>query len=289
MKKILMIIFILVNFLFIKTNTYAADLEYTCDYMSDDRFWDVKLQGVINIYSDGQENTYVSDYYNNDRILDSSEDILNWDNAIYGTDDTDLGYEGKASYLKEKKCPEWMIYVFLPKPYCDLNCERIFVSPNLQTTTQMMGTLGNLKQWKGNYPIVISIKLSASTVPTTPGKDSKPKPIIVPDGNIDFCGDEGVIKTSKFVGYIIYVIKILVPLALILFGSIDFIKAIIESDSNKIKNSGVTLAKRTIAGIIIFFIPTIISLALSLISSFDKDMKKDYERCYKCIKKPYDC
>lgn len=107
--------------------------------------------------------------------------------------------------------------------------------------------------------------------------------------SFDFCSDTDVLKAAKFAGYILFVVKILIPLSLIIFGSVDFIKAMVANDPKKITDSGVSLAKRTIAGIIIFFIPTIISLVLSLITSFNTDIKTDYNKCYKCISNPGDC
>lgn len=107
--------------------------------------------------------------------------------------------------------------------------------------------------------------------------------------DFNFCGDPDVLKAAKFAGYLLFIIKILVPLALILFGSIDFIKAIVGSDPGKIKDSGVSLAKRAIAGVLIFFIPTIIALFLSMITSFNINTKSDYDGCYKCISNPGDC
>lgn len=289
MKKLILTIFlVIVSFLINKHNAQAA-VDYICDYQGTS-YYNVALRGEIEINSDGNlGETYVSHYTNNpSALLNSKEEILNWSSSVY--EKVDVGYSGKAPYLKEKKCPEFMVYVFLS--WCDYNCEKVFVSSGGTTVTKMIGILGTFKRWSDNDPIVTPLKLVASTVPDSQSGNtggSILKPVPGPSGNIDFCGDAGVLKTAKIAGYVIYVIKILVPLALMLFGSIDFIKAIVESDPSKIKNSGISLAKRTVAGVIIFFIPTIITLLLSLITSFDKDVKTDYERCYKCIKKPYDC
>ena len=61
--------------------------------------------------------------------------------------------------------------------------------------------------------------------------------------------------------------KIIVPLAIILFGSIDMIKAIISSESDSLKKNIISLSKKAVAGVIIFFIPSIISTVLSFVNS----------------------
>ena len=98
----------------------------------------------------------------------------------------------------------------------------------------------------------------------------------------DFCIEDGVLKTFQIIGYLIIIIKILVPLLLIVFGSIDFGKAIIANDDKAINKSGQVLAIRAAAGVIIFFIPTIINFAVSLVSSWS-DVKSKFDYCNTCL------
>lgn len=58
-------------------------------------------------------------------------------------------------------------------------------------------------------------------------------------------------------------IKVAVPILIILFGSIDLTKAVIASDSDKIKAATKSLGIRIMAGMAIYFIPTLINLVLS--------------------------
>ena len=83
-----------------------------------------------------------------------------------------------------------------------------------------------------------------------------------------------MLKVLRVVGYIIYVAKIVIPLLLIVMGSIDFGKAVIASDDKAMKDAGGTLLRRFIAAVIIFLLPTILNLLLGLvdnIESFDPD------------------
>lgn len=97
-----------------------------------------------------------------------------------------------------------------------------------------------------------------------------------------FCDEVGVLKTFKLVGYLLTIIKILVPLLLIIFGSIDMAKAVLAGDDKAIKSSTQMLATRVAAGIIIFFIPSIINFAMSLVSNWGT-VKSEFSNCQKCL------
>lgn len=107
------------------------------------------------------------------------------------------------------------------------------------------------------------------------------------DGDFDpenFCKGpvQGVFTT---LGWVFFVIKIVIPILLIIFGSIDVGKAVIASKDDEIKKSIKTLAIRTIAGIIIFLIPTILNLAVKLIDNSEV-YNGTFWDCTKCMLDP---
>lgn len=65
---------------------------------------------------------------------------------------------------------------------------------------------------------------------------------------------------NKIVGYV----KIIVPILLILFGGVDFGKAVFSGDNDALKKATSSFAKRCMAAVAIFFLPTIIELLFSL-------------------------
>ena len=86
----------------------------------------------------------------------------------------------------------------------------------------------------------------------------------------------------KFIGYILLIIKIVIPLLLIIFGIIDLFKAVTGGKDGEITKSLKTFMFRLIAGVAIFFIPTIISFVFSLVDGFD-DVESEFNVCQKCI------
>lgn len=59
-------------------------------------------------------------------------------------------------------------------------------------------------------------------------------------------------------------IKIIVPVLLILFGSMDYAKAVISNDNDILKKATNNFIKRAIAAIAIFFLPYLVNLLLNL-------------------------
>lgn len=93
-------------------------------------------------------------------------------------------------------------------------------------------------------------------------------------------------KVWQIVGYAFLILKIVIPLILIVLGIIDLGKAVLSSDDKAIKKSAVTLAKRVIAGVAIFFIPTVIRVVFTYIAGFTSDMNDDFMICVDCITSP---
>lgn len=103
---------------------------------------------------------------------------------------------------------------------------------------------------------------------------------------VDICSSNNTsLKAFQVVGYILMIIKIVVPLILIVLGSIDFAKAAISGDDESTKKSAVMFMKRILIGLIIFFIPTVIDFLLSLVNGVS-DVAKQYENCSNCLLNP---
>ncbi len=91
----------------------------------------------------------------------------------------------------------------------------------------------------------------------------------------------------QVLGWVLLVFKIVIPIIIIIFGMIDLGKAVVASKDDEIKKSIKSLAMRAIAGIVIFFIPTLIGTIFSILDGFDRD--GEYHVCEVCITKPSEC
>ncbi len=109
------------------------------------------------------------------------------------------------------------------------------------------------------------------------------------DGKFDYenpCSDR-VLGVFTTVGWIFFIAKILIPIILIVMGSIDFGKAIMAAKEDEIIKSAKTLVMRAIAGIIIFFIPTLLNFVINIMGNNADDVyNNQFSNCTKCMFKP---
>ena len=106
-------------------------------------------------------------------------------------------------------------------------------------------------------------------------------------GAVNFC--KNTANVWQIVGYVMLVFKIVIPILLIVLGMLDLGKAVIASKDDEIKKATKSLAFRAVAGVAIFFIPTIVSMVLGMVSNFSESgAREDFNVCRECITKPGD-
>ena len=96
------------------------------------------------------------------------------------------------------------------------------------------------------------------------------------------CGDLDL-QFSGTIPYVVHiiitVIKIAIPVLLIIFGMIDFLKAVTASKEDEIKKGQQTFIKRLIAAVIVFFVIQIVQLVISFASNSDDNIVS----CFNCF------
>ena len=106
-------------------------------------------------------------------------------------------------------------------------------------------------------------------------------------GAVNFCANTA--NVWQIVGYVLLVFKIVIPIILIVFGMMDLGKAVVGSKDDDIKKAVKQLAMRAIAAVVIFFIPTLVSMILGMVSNFQNSgAREDFNVCRRCITNPSD-
>lgn len=101
----------------------------------------------------------------------------------------------------------------------------------------------------------------------------------------DFCSDAANIV--QLVGYILLVVKIAIPLLIIALGMFDFGKAVVAEKEDEIKKQTKRLLYRVVAGVVIFFIPTIVLFLFNLAVDYDSEKEQaGFQVCEDCILHP---
>ena len=98
-----------------------------------------------------------------------------------------------------------------------------------------------------------------------------------------FCLDS--VGIWRFMGEIIYIIRIVVPIIIVLLGTIDLGKAVMSGEEKTVKESQKSFIKRLIYGVAIFFIFIIVEVIFGLLG-VETD-KGDTKVCWDCATKPH--
>lgn len=106
--------------------------------------------------------------------------------------------------------------------------------------------------------------------------------MLVPADAPSFCDQLEPVWT--IFGYIIFGIKIVVPLILIIYGMLDMTKAVMKKDEGEIKKAQSLLVKRLIAAVLVYLIITIVGIVVNLVYSEDSQWKT----CVRCAFHPFD-
>ena len=93
----------------------------------------------------------------------------------------------------------------------------------------------------------------------------------------------------QFIGWIVTILKIAMPLLIVVFGILDFGKAVTGGDTKNIQESFKKFGIRVLAGLLIFFIPSIVMWLFGLIASFSEATSTGYKTCQTCILAPWRC
>lgn len=90
---------------------------------------------------------------------------------------------------------------------------------------------------------------------------------------LDNC--EGLGAVVSVVKFILKIIQWVVPIILIVLGTIDLVKAVVAGKDDDIKKHQQTLIKRIIAAVIVFLIPMLVSILMGWIGN------NDWKTCWK--------
>lgn len=105
--------------------------------------------------------------------------------------------------------------------------------------------------------------------------------------SVDVCSsDSGVLKVFQVIGYVIYIIKILVPIIIILLGMVEFGKATIIKDEKAIFLAANSLMNKVIIGVLVFMVPTLLNALLNLVDGA-LETKNAYKTCTACALTPF--
>jgi len=263
MKKI-KYVFCFLFFFFGFTSVYHAQITRTCKY-NDSMGNDV----VVSFDEKDKPTAYVRTYCENSENCDrengqgNREDISNWSGI-------------EAIYKNHREC----------FPYIVLNKEPLLISFKGYVVTAGFSER-DIEGVVGHRLTLSSSTDSSSDTPDDDIWDREP-----PDYDTDYavkdtdihtiCSMPSYRKPMKFVGILVRLSKILVPLAIIAYGAYDLYKAMTGSKDDEIKKAFKSIAIRIIAGVFIFLLPGLIQFVLNMVNDWS-EYKNSWCCCTECL------
>ena len=98
-------------------------------------------------------------------------------------------------------------------------------------------------------------------------------------GAVDACG--GLLPLVKVIVALIKIFMIIIPIGLIVFGTIDLGKAVIASDEKEVKAAQGRLIKRFIYAALIFFIPMLVGAIMNVVSAGGEGDTTSWNSCWR--------
>ncbi|MDD2505069.1 MAG: hypothetical protein PHF21_02215 [Bacilli bacterium] len=102
----------------------------------------------------------------------------------------------------------------------------------------------------------------------------------------DFCNKAAEIL--QFTGWVLTFFKVAIPIIIIGLGMFDFGKAVVASKEDEIKTQTKRLIYRAIAGLVIFFIPSIVLWLFSAVNAYEAaENAAQFDACRECVLSPW--
>ncbi len=224
----------------------------------------------------------------------NDENIDNWKS---GYKDSDYTY--MADLQKNNKCPNYA--VISRSPNVDSYLLLVSDEKNVSEIREQAKKFGN--NWFGAAPATVyQVSCQETVIDNTPTTSNKPptsneydEPSINsnvsplgPSFDTYSCGGSYLTgipeKIPKLTKFIYIFLQILVPIAIIILGSLDLLKAVGGQKEDEIKKGQQVFIKRLVGAAIVFFVFAIVKFAISLVS----DSSTSIIDCIDCFLKNND-
>lgn len=94
------------------------------------------------------------------------------------------------------------------------------------------------------------------------------------------CEYSGVLRTLKILGMCLNIAKVVVPLIIIGTAMVSIFKTVMSGKADDLKGSFTLIVKKLIAGLIIFYIPTILDFTFDSLIGYDDS---GFTACSNCL------
>ena len=244
-------------------NDFKATLELRSGYKNP--MWhDLKSYALVYVDKNGEE------------VMHNKEKVNNWYGGLGSVfeDKTSKGWYKFETYYKNYKeanddadpdCPKYIVF-----QACSVY--KVFATEDQSLAQNAVNAINKEEKCKGYYAVSgysaeqyygsfaeldsggTEAEIDCDTLFGDP-KD---------DGEKNDIGNDGVASISYLINLVMSYVRIIVPILIILLGSLDFAKAVLASKEDVMRKAQITFFKRLIIGVCVFFAPLLVNVIMSL-------------------------
>ena len=105
----------------------------------------------------------------------------------------------------------------------------------------------------------------------------------------DPCNDDNIRTALRFIGYLLMIARVAIPLIIIVMATIDLFKSVIDKDEKSLSKQVKIIIMRIVAGVFVFFLPTIVYALFNLSAELKIVEEERFKGCATCLLKPKEC
>lgn len=271
---------VLILMLMLGINRTYADIVEECNYLSDGKISMARLEVKDGSGFSLSRKKYAEVYFQKlgNKVDDDSEPILNWYKE-FKDDETGITlnavYDGKDAAKNNASCPEYLIVRTNNKysSYGAFATDSILIAEKF---VEESNNTGEFKTWYLTYKNADGSKItdeqyygSFVTTDTIIDKDAKLTCTQFfgdkdDDGDKNDINSDGTASIAYMIDSVLQYVRIIVPILIILLGSLDLAKAVIAGKEEQMKKAQTTFIKRVILGLVVFFVPLLVDVVMWL-------------------------
>lgn len=285
-------ILVLILMLIVGINKTYAEESKTCYYISSDDNLKISLRIGYNM-DRSFKNSFDPEQWSKTTIWKtadgnspmSTQDVENWfkNKSVYGTSLSEI-YKDREAAMNDSNpaCPRYIVYTSC-SGFLGFGTSEKTYATNSNTLASSAANAASSKckysKYADNYKNGVQITADTFFAEfTTNGLieyDKNKGEYTCADMDLIFGSknDDGVNKDPDgdgtpsiryMVNQILGYVRIIVPILIILLGTLDFAKAVLAGKEDNMKKAQSTFVKRVIAGVVVFFIPTLVDIIMGL-------------------------
>jgi len=93
------------------------------------------------------------------------------------------------------------------------------------------------------------------------------------------------VKVWRVIGVLVLILKVLVPVLLVITSVMPLFNALVAGNAEATKKAWITIGKKLAAGVIVFFIPSLVNASVKLLVGADYETE-DVSYCVDCFSSP---